>query len=68
MPLMTGADLVRQLRAVREDVPVLLITGYVDPAKQEDLVRSGVNGIVRKPPTVEELAEAVRKCLRAKAG
>ncbi len=68
MPLMTGADLTRQLRAVREDVPVLLITGYVEPAKQEDLLRSGVNSIVRKPPTVEELAEAVRKCLRANAG
>jgi PAS domain S-box-containing protein len=67
MPGMTGTAVARQVRSIRPDMPVLLVTGYIDPHRQAELERAGVTMLLRKPPTIEELAGAVARCVRAEA-
>ncbi len=59
MPGMTGADLAARLAEERPDVPVLVVSGYVDI----DAVAPGLN-FLRKPFRKDELAGAVDGALR----
>jgi len=56
MPEMTGPELVRELKARRNDIAVLFVTGYVGEGESDDLV--GYD-LLRKPFTVSTLASAV---------
>jgi signal transduction histidine kinase len=56
---MSGFDLVRALREIRPDVPVVITSGYF---RQDDVVEAGTLGLrslVVKPDTVEELGRAL---------
>ena len=56
---MSGFDLVRAIREVRPDVPVVITSGYF---RQDDVVEAGALGLrslVVKPDTVEELGRAL---------
>ncbi|HVZ73201.1 MAG TPA: response regulator [Polyangia bacterium] len=59
MPGLTGVDLVRAFRAVRPDLPVVLTSGLVDDHAARALAELGVDHIVLKPSTIEELAAAL---------
>jgi signal transduction histidine kinase/ActR/RegA family two-component response regulator len=63
MPLMSGPELVRRVRAVRPRLPTLLISGYTDRA----LVHQGIRGtgmaFLQKPFTPDVLARKVREVL-----
>jgi signal transduction histidine kinase len=61
MPGMNGAELAREARARRPDVPILFVTGYADTAA---LGEAGEDGILRKPYLEGELAEKLRSALR----
>ena len=61
MPEMTGPELVRILKARREDIAILFVTGYVGEGESDDLV--GYE-LLRKPFTVGALASAVARALR----
>ena len=60
MPEMTGPELIRHLKAGREDFAVLFVTGYVGEGETDDLV--GYE-LLRKPFTVGALANAVSSAL-----
>lgn len=55
MPGRTGADLIREVKALRPDMPILLITGYADAAHD---IPADV-GRLSKPYRGSELAEAI---------
>jgi hypothetical protein len=63
MPHMTGIDFAREARAIRPDLPVMLLTGHMDDLPEDIIRDAGVSRVVRKPLTVEELGEAVRATL-----
>ncbi len=64
MPKMTGGEFIGKLRAVRPDIPAILISGFhdesiaIEPAGGIDLVER-----VRKPFTRSDLALAIRRAL-----
>ena len=60
MPEMTGPELVRILKAKRDDVAILFVTGYVGEGETDDL--AGYE-LLRKPFTVGALACAVASAL-----
>jgi CheY-like chemotaxis protein len=62
MPGMTGAELIRAARDVREDCRFLLVSGYADSS--EIAAASEHTPILRKPFTAEELRTAVAKTCR----
>jgi hypothetical protein len=43
---------------------VLLVSGFIEPAKIEQLRALGVREILGKPPTHADLAHALHRCLR----
>lgn len=62
MPGLRGPEILEKLKLTRPGIPVLFMSGYGD----EDVARSGVepgSSFLRKPFTVQELSEAVRKAL-----
>jgi putative two-component system response regulator len=63
MPRMDGLALMRALRAVQPELPVVVVTGHgtVDTAIQA--LREGATGMLVKPFTGEELLAEVRRAL-----
>jgi signal transduction histidine kinase len=61
MPGMNGAEVAREARARRPDVPILFVTGYADTAALEE---AGEGGILRKPYVERELAAKLKAALR----
>ncbi len=63
MPDFNGWDVARAVKASRPDVPVLLLTGWADAATPADVPR--VEGIIKKPFDLKQLAAAVSQALAA---
>jgi PAS domain S-box-containing protein len=63
MPDMTGTDLVRQLRAVRAEIPVVLVSGYEGVLLLQQAAAAGIDEIVSKPLELKQLAEAMARVL-----
>jgi PAS domain S-box-containing protein len=63
MPGMSGVELARELLARRSGLPVLLTSGLISEELRNEALRVGVREILRKPASVEDLAQAVHRCL-----
>ena len=63
MPQMTGLELARELHAVRPDVRIVLLTGFLEDIPEDELRAAGIREVVKKPATRSELASAVRSAL-----
>jgi CheY-like chemotaxis protein len=63
MPGLSGLDVTARVRAVRPDLPVVLLSGYFaegELARARDL---GITAVVDKPLTVDTLASTLASCL-----
>jgi PAS domain S-box-containing protein len=67
MPGMPGDALAHEIRKAREDMPILLFTGYSDVLSKERFDALGIRGCLLKPLTRWDLATAIRKVLDAPA-
>ena len=63
MPGMVGLDLARAVHNLRPDLPILLLTGFIEELPEEMLRTAGVRRLIGKPTTLLELGEAVREVL-----
>ena len=63
MPGLTGSALVREVHALRPDLPVLMVSGLLDVDDLEVLTRLGVGSVLKKPHTGRELEAAIRRAL-----
>ncbi|MBL8152401.1 MAG: response regulator, partial [Blastocatellia bacterium] len=64
MPVMSGWDVTQILKSINQEVPVILLTGW---ATQTDLVKakeSGVDMVLGKPISSNDLVEAVLQILK----
>jgi CheY-like chemotaxis protein len=68
MPGLTGIELVRAFRRVRPDLPVVLTSGLIDEDVSQSLAELGIDHVVLKPHTTQELASALGSALAARAG
>jgi CheY-like chemotaxis protein/anti-sigma regulatory factor (Ser/Thr protein kinase) len=68
MPTMGGFELVRGLRAIRSDVPVIMMSGYVRDSDQTRANDEGIGRILLKPNTIEELGHELNlRCAQLRA-
>ena len=67
MPEVDGAEVVRRVRARGLDVPILLISGNVDPALERRLEPGSFQGFLRKPFSIAELIATIEGLLSAGA-
>ena len=63
MPDMTGIDLAGRLRAVRQDIPIVLCTGNSEAFSPENAKKAGICHVMMKPVQQEIFAETVRSVL-----
>ena len=63
MPDLTGVELFKRLHSIRDDVRVILTTGYSDLVDASSAKTGGIGAFVMKPFTKGELARAIRKVL-----
>src|ERR1700716_1723801 len=49
MPGMSGLELLPKVKALRPDVPVIMITAYGDPETKRKAMEGGAEGLLTKP-------------------
>jgi CheY-like chemotaxis protein len=64
MPVMSGAEVLPKLRAIRPDVPIVVSSGYDQVEALQQCGPSAVDGFLQKPFNMAELAHAIAAALR----
>jgi nitrogen-specific signal transduction histidine kinase/ActR/RegA family two-component response regulator len=64
MPDLNGVDLAREIRRVRPELPVVLMSGYSGAQLTERARAAGVADLLRKPLVRRDIAEALGRALR----
>ena len=64
MPECDGVHFVQQLRAMDNEVPVIILTAYDEVDTYLEAMNAGANEYLQKPVETEELLRTVRNCLR----
>ncbi|HPL81084.1 MAG TPA: response regulator transcription factor [Anaerolineaceae bacterium] len=60
MPIMNGVQAIRQLRKTHPDLPILVLTTYMDDKWLFDAIRAGATGYLLKDRPRHELLEAIK--------
>lgn len=63
MPMMSGIELIPQVRLVDPDLPVIVVTGLKDADTVRKVWREGVVDFITKPFEREELHQAIERAL-----
>jgi PAS domain S-box-containing protein len=66
MPELSGLELAQHVRAIRPDLPVIVVTGHAEGLPQSN-VPPGIYAIIRKPFRLSELIQCVQSGLAARA-
>jgi CheY-like chemotaxis protein len=63
MPKMTGDEMVRQMKVIRPDIPIILCSGFSNRIHEQTIEALSISAILMKPVIYAELAHAVRQAL-----
>ncbi len=63
MPNMDGVQFARHVSALRRDIPILLVTGYMDEFPDTTIAAAGISKVLSKPMTLATLGENVATLL-----
>jgi DNA-binding response OmpR family regulator len=63
MPGMTGAELAKAMKTARDDLPIILCTGYNEQICERNAETLGIQELIMKPVGMQQLAEAIRNAL-----
>ena len=60
---MTGLKLIKEIKNIRPDIPIILCSGFADQMSESRLKELGIARIARKPVTRNDLVLSVRNVL-----
>ena len=63
MPNMDGITLIRKIREINQEVPMIMCTTEAEKTRVLEAVKAGVNNYIVKPFTVESLGEKITQTL-----
>lgn len=63
MPHLTGAQLAREILAIRPDMPIIICSGYSSKIDDEKAKMMGINAFIMKPVELGKLAHIIRQAL-----
>jgi CheY-like chemotaxis protein len=66
MPGMSGLALVREIRGIRSQIPILLVSGNLSAAVVSQAREAGIEQVLKKPFLAHELAISVARTLHAR--
>jgi len=61
MPQLSGSQMARQIRKIRPDIPIVLMSGYVGPNIAALARQSNVNELLPKPLVSRDIAKALAR-------
>ena len=64
MPQIVGTDLAREIRLLRPDIPIVLMSGYSGAPLDERARAVGIREVLRKPLQSKDIAECFGRVLR----
>ncbi len=67
MPQLSGLDFVRELKALRAGLPVVMTSGYMRADEEDAARRLGVGELIPKPLPKEQLRRALERLLAGDA-
>ncbi|MCK5041085.1 MAG: response regulator [Sphingomonadales bacterium] len=67
MPIMSGVELLRQVRSVDAEMPFIMITGRKDENSVLEAKAAGITGYMTKPFSLNELESKVKAIARLSA-
>jgi PAS domain S-box-containing protein len=65
MPELAGTELAREIKQLRPDVPIVLMSGYAGAQLTSRAAAIGVSEVLRKPLQSRDLAESLARVLRS---
>jgi two-component system cell cycle sensor histidine kinase/response regulator CckA len=68
MPTLDGAEVAAELRRIRPDIPIIVMSGYGDIEVMQQFGQAGVDDFLPKPFTPDQLAAKVRAALAPMVG
>jgi len=63
MPGILGLDCFRKMREIKSDVRALIMTGYYLNEESQEILNTGICGMILKPFIIEELDDVLKKAL-----
>ena len=63
MPGMTGAEMAKEIKQIRPDIPIILCTGFTEGLDKKWATEMGFRAYLTKPVQQKELTDAIRKAL-----
>jgi signal transduction histidine kinase/ActR/RegA family two-component response regulator len=67
MPKMTGMELIRELRLIQPDIPIILCTGFNEKITEDNTRHLGIGALMGKPVRIAEIAGKIREVLDRKS-
>jgi CheY-like chemotaxis protein len=66
MPNMTGETLAREIMKIRNEMPIILCTGFSERISEEKAKALGIRKFLMKPLVLREFAKTIRQALDKK--
>ncbi len=66
LPDSSGLDLLKQMRALNQHIPVIIVTAYADVRMAVKLMKMGASDYITKPVQQEELISLINRLLNTK--
>jgi len=63
MPHITGEVLAGRLREIRNDIPIIITSGFSNRINEEACRQLGIQGFITKPFVLDELADTLGRAL-----
>ncbi len=64
MPGLSGLEVVREVQMIRSDLPVVVLSGFIDEALHAQAGAAGVRALISKADPVETIYEAVQRLVQ----
>lgn len=64
MPGLTGAQLAKEMLAIRPDLPIVIMTGFSESFGPEDAYAMGIREYIMKPVLASELSRAIQSAIQ----
>ncbi|NWH05560.1 hybrid sensor histidine kinase/response regulator [Desulfobacter latus] len=68
MPRMTGLQLAKEIKSIRNDIPIIISTGFSDRLEDQDIGGVGIDAVLMKPVIKSDMAQTIRKVLEDVTG
>ena len=64
MPGTSGSELIRKMRAIRPEMPIVLVSGYLNAAVVQRAREAGADEVLKKPLSARDLATSLARVLQ----